>query len=893
MKYILPLSDPNATLEEVGGKGASLARLSAAGFPVPGGFYITTSAYNHFISKSCLLEVIKEALEDVRLEEPATLEKASYRIREAFEQALIPPDIAYEVVEAYTGLSTDIPCLPREAQPGKHDTANPALVDSEHFPVAVRSSATAEDLPEASFAGQQETYLNVHSPESLLEAVKKCWSSLWTARAIAYRLRQKISSEAVSLAVVVQQLVPAEAAGILFTVDPVTGDRNRVTINASWGLGEAVVGGMVTPDTISVDKTSGAVIFRQTAEKKVMTVQTIDGTSEQPVAENLQGVPVLDDIEASKLVKLGTQVEELYNMPMDIEWALVDGHFHLLQARPITALPETDSQKPSEWTLPDPKGQYMRGSVVDILPDPLSPLFETLGLPAAMKGVIDVGRILTRSEPLLSDTYFTSINHYAYMNASLPPRSWWWAITGLIPAMPRILRKGHQFLQEEARPRYLAVIDKWQSESQEQLSAIELWKGINQILDGTMFYLGTMMFATMGASAGSEMLFTRVYDKLVKKEGDPPAPIFLMGYNSVPIQAEKSLYDLAVWIQDKQELCRYILSTSSDNIVANLKDSRTLPDVISNDWENFHEMFQKHLERFGYIIYNLDFSHPLSFDHPQPLLETIRMYLKGEGVNPHQRQHLSEEKRKQAVQASMGRIKGLRRWAFKKSLGWAQSLSEIRESALADIGLGYPLLRQMLKDLGQRLVKAGLIEKPEEIYWLNKEEIEKYLPLLEQGMKLTSQVEEIQQRRAYRKSLTHHTPPPILPPKDRIMGFKTDVFVAASEEDQLGSVLKGVPASSGRVIASACIIRSPEDFHRMKPGLILVASTTTPAWTPLFAMASAVVTDIGGPLSHGSIVAREYGIPAVMGTGVATRRIQNGQVITVDGDAGTILLGKA
>jgi phosphohistidine swiveling domain-containing protein len=332
------------------------------------------------------------------------------------------------------------------------------------------------------------------------------------------------------------------------------------------------------------------------------------------------------------------------------------------------------------------------------------------------------------------------------------------------------------------------------------------------------------------------------------------------------------------------------LKIYSDEIVRSLEGDNAPIDIPIKEWEAFRNLFRLHLEHFGHIIYNLDFAHPLPIDHPQPLLETVKMYLNGEGADPHERQHNSEEKREQAVRISLGKVKGLRRWMFQKSLGWAQSLSEIRESALADIGLGYPLLRQMLQELGRRFVRAGIIDQLEDIYWLTKEEVVGYLAVMESGEELENQDGEIQQRKVRRKALKKLTPPPILPPKERIMGFKTDDFVATSEGDQVGNTLKGVPASSGRVTSAACVLHGPEDFHQMKPGLVLVAATTTPAWTPLFAMASAVVTDIGGPLSHGSIVAREYGIPAVMGTGIATRRILNGQVITVDGDAGTILL---
>jgi pyruvate,water dikinase len=267
------------------------------------------------------------------------------------------------------------------------------------------------------------------------------------------------------------------------------------------------------------------------------------------------------------------------------------------------------------------------------------------------------------------------------------------------------------------------------------------------------------------------------------------------------------------------------------------------------------------------------------------------MYLRSEGVNPHERQHASEVKRQQTAALMLDRLKGPRRWAFRKALEWAQSLAAVRENALADIGLGYPLLRRMLRELGRRMAQAGAVAQAEDIFWLEREEVEQAVARLERGESLANLAALVQQRQAFWEKAKRATPPPMLPPRKTLFGFKTELFTAAAEDSHTQAMLKGVAASPGRVTAPACVLHGPQDFDQMKPGQVLVAGTTTPAWTPFFAMASAVVTDIGGPLSHGSIVAREYGIPAVMGTGVATRRIKSGQMITVDGSTGTVMLG--
>jgi rifampicin phosphotransferase len=862
-EYILPLDDPRATLETVGGKGASLARLVTAGLPVPDGFHIATDAYQHFVAENDLQPAILVELEQVDVNQPATLEAASSSIREFIVKAHTPPDVTGAVAQAYAELAGRDPA------------------------VAVRSSATAEDLPEASFAGQQETYLNVKGTTQVLEAVKLCWASLWTERAIAYRARQGVRFEGLSLAVVVQTLVPAEVAGILFTANPVTGSRDQAMISAAWGLGEAVVGGLVTPDAIIVDKDSGLVLDRQTADKQVMTVRVNGGTQEQTVPDELRRAPVLDDSTAAELVRLGVQIEELFGVPMDIEWALADGHISIVQARPITALPEPETPLTIDWKPPHPKSQYMRGSIVDLLPDPVSPLFATLAIPSISRvGVKEVLRRLTRSEPVLPDDYITTINEYAYMGIGYNLRMWWWIVTRMLPATPRMMRMGIPLWRDKIRPRYVQTIARWQDLSLESMPVAELWAGIQEVNEAAMLHLASLLVATTGASAGAEGLFTRVYEKMIQRKGDPAAVTFLMGYDSTPIQVEKALYDLAAWIRQNDQLMAYFLETPAEQLAAQVAAGSAPVD----NWSDFCARLQDQQKTYGHIIYDLDFAKPLPLDDPTPKLETVKMYLRDQGANPHERQRIAEEKRVQAAETIRQRIKGLRRWAFCKTLGMAQTMAQVRENALSDIGLGYPILRQMLHELGRRCAQAGWIAQSEDIFWLNVVEVQDAVISLERGEPVISLARRVAHRKATHHALKQFTPPPMLPPKKKYMGIDMAAFTPATEDSHVGNTLKGIGASLGSVTAIARVLHGPQDFDRMKPGEVLVAATTTPAWTPLFAMASAVVTDIGGPLSHGSIVAREYGIPAVLGTGVATKRIRSGQTITVDGTQGAVIL---
>jgi pyruvate,water dikinase len=628
------------------------------------------------------------------------------------------------------------------------------------------------------------------------------------------------------------------------------------------------------------------VIQRVIGDKQVMTTRVDGGTREEAVPDDLRRAPALDDRRAAELVRLGVRIEQLYGRSMDIEWVLSDGVFAVVQARPIT----TTAEKPIEWKLPNPKGVYMRGSVVDLMPNPLSPLFASLGIRALRQQMIPLGRRLTRSEPALPDDYFTTINSYAYGNASLPARSWWWVLTGLLPSYPRLLRSIVPLWRDEMLPEYRAFVAGLEGKSPGEMGTSELWREAQVTVDAAMRYVVALLFATMGASAGSELLLTNVYNRVARREGDPPAPVLLMGWNNIPAQAEKSLYDLAMWCRERAPLADYLLQVPSEDLARQLAADVSPTSLDAGDWTELQRRFAQHLRRFGHIVFQLDFAAPLPLDDPTPMLENVKMYLRGQGVNPHARQRASEEQRLKTGAGVLARLRGVKRWAFRKALGWAQAMAEVREDALAEIGLAYPVLREMLLELGRRLVAASVIRAAGDVFYLEKDEVDGCVADPGGATKRDDLTVRVHERKAFLEKAARSVPPPMMPMKKRVMGIKTDVFVAVSEDAQTGDTIRGVATSAGKVTAPACVLRGPEDFDQMKPGAVLVAGATTPAWTPLFAMASAVVTDIGGPLSHGSIVAREYGIPAVMGTGVATRRIRTGEILTVDGGAGTVTL---
>jgi pyruvate,water dikinase len=851
-----------------GGKGANLGELSHAELPVPPGFVITTTAYDAYVEANDIADVIVARASVARAEDPAGFEQVAEGIRALFSGGKVPEVMAEEIRASYQQLSED-----RET------------------PVAVRSSATAEDLAGASFAGQQETYLNVRGAEALLEGVKNCWASLWTARAMAYRARQGIGPATVSLAVVVQRMVESEAAGVMFTANPSNGRRDQATISAAWGLGESVVSGSVTPDSMVVEKGSGRVISRETANKEVMTVYTEGGTAERPVPEALQRQPVLDEEAVATLSRYGATIEELYETPQDIEWALGDGEFFVVQARPITALPEPRADPPTNWSVPDPKGFYVRASIVEQLPDPLSPLFADLAYGSVTRSLQKLMNELLGSDTLREgELAFPTINGYAYYYYKMA------AILRIsvkaLAVLPSLYGSGKasgvKRWREYSHPRYATIVKEWEAKPPEDLPAVGLLAGVRELLDaGTEYYTSVQTIIPIAAT--SEMLFTGFYDRLISREGDPPGQIFLLGFDSTPIRAEKSLYDLGMWCGEHPKLAAALLDTPSERTLELLRMEEPPVGMGERVWDDWRLRFQAHLESYGYAVYNLDFVNPVPADDPAPLFDTLKFYLRGQGQNPHERQRRMVRRREEATKAVLERLDPARGRLIGRLLRWAQDAAPVREDALADTGLAWPVMRRMLLELGRRLVEAGAVEKPADVFWLRWDELEDKAGSLDAGAtQLASLADSVEQRKMLWRGQRRVTPPQLLP-RGTWLKFFERLMPAASEE-QTGDTINGVAASSGQVTAPARVLSGPEDFGQMQPGEVLVAGITTPAWTSLFAMASAVVTDVGGPLSHSSIVAREYDIPAVLGTGVATRRIRSGQRIQVDGEAGTVTL---
>jgi pyruvate,water dikinase len=830
-------------LETAGGKGANLGELTTAGFPVPPGFVLITDAYRTFVRDNIIEAAIIDAARR-KSEDPAVLQAAADKIAALFADAPVQAGIASATLDAYHRLG-------------------------DRVRVAVRSSATAEDLAEASFAGQQDTYLNIRGDEALLDAVRRCWASLWTARAIAYRARQGIDPADVSLAIVVQQMIESEASGVMFTANPANGRRDQTVIAAAWGLGEAIVSGAVNTDDLVVD-TTGTVIDRHIADKEVQTVYVEQGTAELPVPEDRRRTAVLDDAAAAELAALGGRIRDHYGAPQDIEWARRDGRFYVVQARPITALPEATGDVPTRWDVPRERCWYFRASIVEQLPDPLTPLFGDLIGEAVSRSLTAIYADLLGEDTLRSgDLRFPMINGYAYYEYNVA------AFGRIMTALPAAFKAitgqaGHvERWRDEAHPAYRRIVADWSRRELDRMSSADLYDGVASLLHaGASYY--TVVQTIIPPAASSETALTRFYDAVVRRPGDPAASTLLLGYDSMPISSEKSLYDLSAWAADRPELKEWLLNDQADGEPA--------------DAAEFRRRFHDHLARFGHTTYNLDFAQPVPADDPDPVLESLRYFLSGQGADPHRRQREAAERRDRLVQEIEDRLDPVRRSVFQRLVAAAQRFAPIREDALADVGLAWPRLRQLLGELGRRLVNDGVIDEPDQVYWLHDHELKDWLS----GVTLGSRTDDVARRKAVWRGQRLATPPQMLP--DNRWAKLLARWMPAVSGNETGPVLHGIGASAGSVTATARVLGGPADFGDLQPGDILVAGITTPAWTSLFAKASGVVTDIGGPLSHSSIVAREYGIPAVLGTGAATRRIRSGEQITVDGDAGTVTL---
>ena len=933
-KYILPIDTKEVSLELIGGKGKSLARMTSAGMPVPSGFYLTTSAYKDFVKENNLQEAIIKLAKPEIIGKTVSFESASKGIQELIKGAELSNEITNEIQGAYKALAEQSPA------------------------VAVRSSANAEDLPDLSFAGQQDTYLNVRGEEALIEAIRDCWASLWTPRAISYRHQMGIQQDMVAMAVVVQIMVSSDVSGILFTANPVTGERSEIIINSSFGLGEAVVSGQITPDTYVVDRKASTVKERIIGSKTEKIISSDNqGTILQDVSENERNQSSLSEESLKKLNSLALDIENLFEgLPQDIEWAISGDKLWMLQSRPITNLPP----QPIEvtWEPTPPARILARRQIIENIPDPCSPLFDELylteGLETVAKGK-KRGSYFVGGGPM-----FVTVNGFAYQRFDFPQvvtiqdeideavteeekeekiaRIWQeWdesfaqMIKKINPKMeqhdldlfleelsPEDLKAYNEWAEkadikniahavtmpesrypayvannkteanekqikgwkEKAMPELLATVEEWEKIDFKAATDEELLKGIRELAyAGGMYWSSNASHSFGIAKATDDQLQAFLRENL--PDHNFTSGHFLSGFKSSTLEANEHMYKIAKQIQEDEELYELVVTTPPKQLMKALQNHPVSGPIIKG--------VEEYLEIYGHLGYSLDFVEPLPSEDPSVLLSTLKTMVTTKDYDPKKHEVDAAKKREEALQKIEQLLDGLQYWQFRYRNWFTHRFYFIREDVMFYLTSGWPVLRLLALELGQRLVDIGTINVLDDVFYLYTEELTKAINARKENKAIPEYLQLTSERQELREARKRLHPPGTIPEvasNNPGVAFKE----TQTKNDPNSDVLRGIPVSPGSVTSPASLIKSPLEFDQMQPDSILVCPMTNPAWTPLFAHASGLVTDMGGILGHGSIVAREYGIPAVVGTGNITQRVKHGQIIAIDGDTGTVEL---
>jgi len=854
-------------LDTLGGKGLSLARTAAAGLPVPPGFTVTTAAYREFAAGKDLRQAVLQHARPKVVDRTTSFKAASERIQALFVGTPLSDELKDEIGAAYAGFGRGEP------------------------PVAVRSSANAEDLPDLSFAGQHDTYLNVRGVEAVINAVSNCWASLWTERAIGYRHENGVDQQTVAMAVVVQRMVASEVSGVLFTANPTTGDRSEIVVNASYGLGEAIVGGEVTPDTFIVDRDTLTTKETAVGTKEIVVVSA-DGqgtrTRESSSAEREQlslAAPML-----AELVQMAKEVERHFDgVPQDIEWALSGKKLALLQSRPMTNLPPAPLKK-VKWEVPEPGSRLERDQVVEFMPGPLSPLFQDLYLPA-----LDVAYYLMRVSQGGNEaggaTYRqlakvlggqhggqSVVNGYAYRHFPSPGNPFVLRPQGGRGRRSRfnvrdVSRGYHETprrWRDEELPKYLATVELWRQLDPATAEDERLLAGIRTLSWADAHYWRFV---------DEVLAFPRRADEALQEFLAEHAPganltsgMLLDGWGSPTMQAPVDLWRIAQRIRSAPALHELVVTTPAHRLLAAL-------DGIAEGQGAVREI-AKYLAEYGHQIYSLDYAEPTPSQDPTHVLSLLKSLVLDDDYDPVAKQAETQATRRRALRDASRHFRGRLWWRFHWRLYWAQHYYPNRDESQFYLGAAWPVLQRLALELGRRLVAVGTLTRPDDVYYLDGSELDRAIEARHDELPVGDLKHAAVQRRELREARKRLSPPPAIPPKKP----------PSAPEDDAHNVITGVAVSPGKVTAEVSVILSLADFDQMRPRSILVCPLTTPAWTQLFPHAVGLVTDVGGITAHGSIVAREYGIPAVLGLGDITKRLSSGQSITIDGDAGTVTI---
>jgi len=824
-----------------GGKGANLGELSHAGFDVPPGFIITTAAYDLLLQNNSLHTRLRDMLDSLDFKNMDSVKKASPQIQGLFKQISIPRQITDEILTAYRHLDGGA--------------------------VAVRSSATAEDLPEAAFAGQQETFLNVIGEKELVNAVQGCWASLWSERAILYRARQNVDQTTVKLAVVVQKMVPADIAGVMFTANPVSGERDELIIDANPGLGEAVVGGLVTPDHFVVSKRSRRVKEQLPGRREVIVRAKAGGGTEQVTSsQEFINTAVLSHQAIRKLSELGIAIERQYGAPQDIEWAWVkngnkNGKFLILQARPMTALPEPlKVSGPMRLVVP------MLAEMWPTRPYPLDMTTFTGAIERAIGNLLVT--MIGKSAPSPDESFLEEDGVVVRFE---PPKVHPSPSMLYTPVFTFWRTRHNDPAHWEADPILAEVRTKAQVVEQRDPRALT-WTQNIEILQESLALIPQVMKLRERYIPPALLGLAGLWILLSLARRRDNFGTLVSGVKTKTTEANEALEALAKQIRTDPVLQALFVRNDAQTLRSALQDSEV--------GQAFLKQFEKFLDQYGHRETALTISQPAWKDQPDNVLAILKLLAETEPKKINSYDAWQKARDELLLHSILGTR--LLRSLFLKSLTNARYLFQIREDTHFYATLVQPTIRRVALELGARLVQTGALDGVEEVFHLRLDELEalgESWPLSEEA---ATQIRSlVARRKAKRESLANK---PMVDPR----------LLAVTSGKNTGAdvILNGTSGSPGIASGPAKIIDDVSEFGKLRAGDVLVAPVTNPAWTPLFQRAIAVVVDTGGTASHAAIVAREYGIPAVMGTMNGTKELEDGQWITVDGSRGQVLKGE-
>ena len=862
--FVFGFQDLDKTkLGVVGGKGANLAELSRIeGIRVPDGFCITTQAFKRILREASSINELLNHLSLLKVEDRDEISELSREIRQAIESIDIPADIIEEITRLLYRL-------------GEKDS------------YAIRSSATAEDLPTASFAGLHDTYLNIIGKDLILRHISKCWASLFTERAIIYRVQNGFDHREVHLAVVIQRMVFPQVAGILFTADPITSSRKVLTIDASFGLGEAMVTGVVNADFYKVR--DGEVIDKKISTKKLAIHALKDGgTEEQEIEPEKQNKPALTDEQILQLEHIGRKIEKRFGRPQDIEWCLVADTFYIVQSRPITTLypiPEandrdnhvyisvghqqmmTDPMKPlgiSVWQLTAARAMYEAGGRLFV---------DITDLLASAAGRETILNVLGKSDPLIKDALTTLLERGDFIKALPNDEQEQRSDKGKSPADFQTLNDYDPAIVADLIKSSEASISTLRQNIQTKSGSelidfiIEDIQQLKKTLSDPRSF-GVIMTAMNASSWINEKMKEwlgeqNVADKLSQSVA-----------NNITSEMGLELLDVADVIRPHPEVIEYLQRAKDGdalNELVNVKGGREARDAIN-----------AYLDKYGMRgVGEIDITRTRWSEKPTTLVPMILSNVKN--FEPGAGKRKFEQGRQEALQKEQELLDRLKRLPdgeqkaaeTKRMINLIRSLAGYREYPKYAIVSRYFVYKQALLKEAEQLVQANVIQEKEDIYYLTFAELRDVV----RTNKLDREI--VNKRRAEYKSYEKLTPP-------RVITSDGEIITGEYKRENLpAEAIVGLPVSAGVIEGRARVILNMEDAD-LKEGDILVTAFTDPSWTPLFVSIKGLVTEVGGLMTHGAVIAREYGLPAVVGIENATKLIKDGQRIRVHGTEGYV-----